>query len=215
MCSSDLYDHMGRRGERDPQLWNIADDYCVNQDLLDQKIGERIPVGLYDTKYKGWSAEEVYDDLMKNAKEINIEDLEKKMYSDPAARSAQKVLAHELTRLVHGEAAALASENASRVLFSKDPKVLDGLSPQGLELLAQEVPSSRLLEEVGLLDLLVQTKLASSKGEARRHVKSGAVSMNREKVSDENLKVSQASFGNHKVILLGVGKSNLHLVLKN
>ena len=34
-----VYDHMGRRGERDPQLWNIADDYCVNQDLLDQRIG--------------------------------------------------------------------------------------------------------------------------------------------------------------------------------
>jgi len=70
-----VYDHMGRRGERDPQLWNIADDYCVNQDLLDQKIGEKIPVGLYDSKYRGWSAEEVYDDLEKNAEKIDIDDL--------------------------------------------------------------------------------------------------------------------------------------------
>ena len=70
-----VYDHMGRRGERDPRLWNIADDYCVNQDLLDQRIGEKIPVGLYDTKYRGWSAEEVYDDLYDNAEKINIEDL--------------------------------------------------------------------------------------------------------------------------------------------
>jgi len=67
-----VYDHMGRRGERDPQLWNIADDYCVNQDLLDQKIGERIPVGLYDQKYRGWSAEEVYDDLYQNADKIDV-----------------------------------------------------------------------------------------------------------------------------------------------
>lgn len=70
-----VYDHMGRRGERDPKLWNIADDYCVNQDLLDQRIGEKIPVGLYDTKFKGWSAEEVYDYLYENAEKINIDDL--------------------------------------------------------------------------------------------------------------------------------------------
>ena len=70
-----VYDHMGRNGERDRQVFNIAADYCVNQDLLDQRIGERIPVGLYDTKFKGWSAEEVYDYLMKNAKKINMQDL--------------------------------------------------------------------------------------------------------------------------------------------
>jgi len=70
-----VYDHMGRRGDRDPRLWNIADDYCVNQDLIDQRIGDFIPVGLHDDKYQGWSAEEVYDDLYKNAEKINIDDL--------------------------------------------------------------------------------------------------------------------------------------------
>lgn len=70
-----VYDHMGRRGERDPRLWNIADDYCVNQDLIDQRIGEKIPIGLFDEKYKGWSAEQVYDDLYANAEKINIDDL--------------------------------------------------------------------------------------------------------------------------------------------
>jgi predicted metal-dependent peptidase len=77
-----VYDHMGRRGERDPRVWNIADDYCVNQDLLDQRIGEKIPVGLYDQKYRGWSAEEVYDDLMKNAKKISLDDLEKMLLDE-------------------------------------------------------------------------------------------------------------------------------------
>jgi tyrosyl-tRNA synthetase len=143
-----------------------------------------------------------------------IDDLIAKMAADPASRSAQKVIAHELTRLVHGEGAALASENASRVLFSKDPKMLDGLSAQGLELLAQEVPSSKLTADTGILDLLVLTKLAASKGEAKRHVKSGAVTLNREKVTDEGLNVSLATFGDRKMILLGVGKANLHLVLK-
>jgi len=149
-------------------------------------------------------------------KDEYIESLEQKMAADAASRAAQKVLAHELTRLVHGEPAALASENASRVLFSKDPKVLDSLSSDGLKLLAQEVPSTVLgaEETISLLDLLVKTGLATSKGEAKRSVKANSVTMNREKVTDEGFVVSSVAFGHHKVILLGVGKSNLHLVLK-
>lgn len=67
-----VYDHMGRRGNRDPKLWNIADDYCVNQDLVEQRVGEKIPVALYDAKFKGQSAEEVYDYLYENAEKIDI-----------------------------------------------------------------------------------------------------------------------------------------------
>jgi len=70
-----VYDHMGRRVDRDPKLSNIAADYCVNGDLMDQRVGERIPVGLYSDKYKGWSMEEVYDDLMQNANKIDINQL--------------------------------------------------------------------------------------------------------------------------------------------
>jgi predicted metal-dependent peptidase len=77
-----VYDHMGRRGDRDPRLWNIADDYCVNQDLLDQRIGEKIPVGLYEPKYRGWSAEEVYDDLYDNAEKIDIDELVKQLLDE-------------------------------------------------------------------------------------------------------------------------------------
>ena len=77
-----VYDHMGRRGDRDPTLWNIADDYCVNQDLLDQRIGEKIPIGLYDQKYRGWSAEEVYDDLYENAEKIDVDDLVKQLLDE-------------------------------------------------------------------------------------------------------------------------------------
>ena len=71
------YDHMGRRGSRDPKLYNIACDFCVNQDLIDQRIGEKITVIkiLHDPKYKGWSSEQVYDDLMKNATKINMSQL--------------------------------------------------------------------------------------------------------------------------------------------
>ena len=72
-----VYDHMGRRGDRDPQLFNIACDYCVNADLIDQRIGEKITVVpiLFDSKYKGMSSEEVYDLLYENAEKININQL--------------------------------------------------------------------------------------------------------------------------------------------
>lgn len=79
-----VYDHLGRRGDREPVLSNIAADYCVNNDLIEQGIGNRItavPI-LYDKKYRGWSYEEVYDDLFKNAKKININDLAKQMLDE-------------------------------------------------------------------------------------------------------------------------------------
>lgn len=77
-----VYDHMGRRGSRDPKIWNIADDFCVNWDLVEQRVGEKIPVALYDSKYKGMAAEEVYDDLMKNANKINIDQLAKQLIDE-------------------------------------------------------------------------------------------------------------------------------------
>jgi predicted metal-dependent peptidase len=77
-----VYDHMGRRGNRDPKLWNIADDYCVNWDLVEQRVGDKIPVALYDSKYKGMSAEEVYDHLYENADKIDINELAKRLLDE-------------------------------------------------------------------------------------------------------------------------------------
>lgn len=72
-----VYDHMGRRQDRDPRISNIAADYCVNADLIDQKVGERINVVpmLYEPKYRGMAYEEVYDDLMKNVKQVTLDQL--------------------------------------------------------------------------------------------------------------------------------------------
>ena len=79
-----VYDHMGRRGDRDPQIWNIADDYAVNADLKRHKVGEFITTVpcLYESKYDGKPAEEIYDDLMKNAQKISIDDLIDQMIDD-------------------------------------------------------------------------------------------------------------------------------------
>jgi predicted metal-dependent peptidase len=69
-----VYDHFGRRGDRDPQLWNIANDYCVNADLIKHKVGEKITSVpcLHDPKYDGLSSEEVYDKLYEKADKIDI-----------------------------------------------------------------------------------------------------------------------------------------------
>ena len=79
-----VYDHFGRRGDRDPQLWNIADDYCVNADLKKHRVGEFITTVpcLYESKYEGKSAEEVYDDLYENAEKIDIGSLIDKLLDD-------------------------------------------------------------------------------------------------------------------------------------
>lgn len=79
-----VYDHMGRTGDRDRKVANIAADFCVNADLIDQRVGEKITVVgmLYDPKYKGMSMEEVYDDLMKNANKINMDQLAQQMLDE-------------------------------------------------------------------------------------------------------------------------------------
>lgn len=79
-----VYDHFGRRGERDPMLSNVAADYCVNADLKKHRVGEfitSVPC-LYESKYEGMSYEEVYDDLYKNAEKIDINKLIEKLLDD-------------------------------------------------------------------------------------------------------------------------------------
>jgi len=79
-----VYDHMGRRVVRDPQIWNIACDYAVNADLKRHKVGQFITtVGcLYEQKYDGMPTEEIYEDLTKNMKKISMDDLIDQLLDD-------------------------------------------------------------------------------------------------------------------------------------
>ena len=79
-----VYDHFGRRHSRDPQLWNIANDYAVNGDLVKHHVGEKITTVpcLYDTKFDGKSSEEIYDYLYENAEKINIDTLIDRLLDD-------------------------------------------------------------------------------------------------------------------------------------
>lgn len=125
-----VYDHMGRRGLRDPKLFNIAADFCVNQDLIDQRIGAKItsvPL-LYDPKYVGKSSEEVYDELYNNATKINIKDLLGKMLDehmdgedgedgegsgkpDPLSEAEKKAIRDEIREAVISAAQTTSTEN--------------------------------------------------------------------------------------------------------
>ena len=79
-----VYDHMDRRGDRDPQLFNIANDYAVNADLKRHKVGQFITTVpcLYEQKYDGKSSEEIYDDLFENAEKIDMDQLINQMLDE-------------------------------------------------------------------------------------------------------------------------------------
>jgi len=68
-----VYDHMdvARRGDRHPVLWNIANDYVINADLIDGNVGDQIKLVeiCFDWKYRGMTSEEIYDDLFKRMEE--------------------------------------------------------------------------------------------------------------------------------------------------
>ncbi len=76
-----VFDHFGRVGSRDKQLSNIAQDFAVNQILVDERIGEKITEVkiCYDPKYRGLAWEEIYDILYEQAEKIPMDQLMKQL----------------------------------------------------------------------------------------------------------------------------------------
>ena len=72
-----VFDHMTRREGRDPKIFNIAADYCVNGQLVRDRIGDTIPEikMFHDPKYYGWGAEQVYDDIFETMEDQELEAL--------------------------------------------------------------------------------------------------------------------------------------------
>jgi tyrosyl-tRNA synthetase len=132
----------------------------------------------------------------------------------PGRRAAQRLLAEDVTRWVHGEEARCRAERASRVMFGG---TLEALSDADLEPLLADVPSSDLPRAtldagVPLVELLVQASLAKSKGAARRLVKQGGVYVNNERCADEAAEVGPAQLGTETMIVLRAGKKSYHIV---
>ena len=108
-----------------------------------------------------------------------IEEMEK--WPDNRINEKKEILAFEITKLVHGEEEAQKALDAARALFSGEG---DDSNMPTTELTIDEVG-----EGIGILDLLVLTKLVASKGEGRRLIEQGGLSLNGNKVFDVNLKI--------------------------
>ena len=112
-----------------------------------------------------------------------IEALEKEVAEAPEKRAAQKALAEEVTKLVHGEEALQQAINISKALFSGDIKQL---SVEEIRQGFKDVPSFEVSsdEELLLVDLLVNAKISPSKRQAREDITNGAIYINGERVTD-------------------------------
>lgn len=141
------------------------------------------------------------DKCLKMITFLPIEEIEE-MAKWPGERINEKkeILAFEITKLVHGEEEARKALEAARALFSGEG---DDANMPTTEI--------ELENDIGLLDLLVLTKLTASKGEARRLIDQGGISLNGNKISDVNLRITRADLA--EPIKIKKGKKAFHKVV--
>ena len=149
--------------------------------------------------------------------EKEIDGIIKKHVISPNLRLLQKELAKDITIRVHGQLDLDMALKASSILFGKSTSEdLKGFDESTLLSVFEGVPQFNISKKdllVGLLDLLAEkTSIFQSKGEARRMIKSNAVSINKEKIS-EDFKLSENSLINTKYILVQKGKKNYFLII--
>ena len=129
-----------------------------------------------------------------------IEQLGRESISNPSERAAQKALAFEVTKLVHGVERAESAKKVTEVLFG-DNSTVSQLDHDQLELLSNEIPTVAF---GNLCDVLVEKGIIGSKGECRRLIEGGAISVNGEKI-DHDIKITEIS-------LVKKGKNSFVLV---
>jgi tyrosyl-tRNA synthetase len=132
----------------------------------------------------------------------------------PEKRLAQRTLARELTTLVHGAEAARGAEQASAVLFGGS---LDDVDDAGFAVLEAEVPTTEVSAAeldagLDLVDVLVRTGLATSKGDARRTAEQGGVYVGGEQVSGPDREIARVDLAGGRYLLLRRGKATYHLL---
>ena len=140
--------------------------------------------------------------------------LEEAVSTSPEKREAQRKLAQEVTRLVHGEAALAKAERASRVLFGE---AISDISDRDLEAIFRDVPGAEIGREklksgMGMIDLMAQSGLVKSKGEARRMIKQGGAYLNNVRIESEEKEVSLNDLASESMLVLRSGKKKYLLV---
>lgn len=131
---------------------------------------------------------------------------------DPQQRVGQRMLAGELTGIVHGEAAAASAMEASAVLFDPDVDIT-AVSESALEFVSGEVPSTAI-QTLGssIIDLLVESGLCQSRKDAKRAITEGGIYLNGGRVADADFLPSKGDLLHQKYVLLRRGKKQWHLV---
>ena len=138
-----------------------------------------------------------------------IEKIEKEHINNPGKRIAQKVLAYEVTKIVHGENKAKEALNISEALFSNN---FSSLSESALAELFKNYLINLDIKNLSLEEILIKIGASSSKRESREFIKNGAVLVNGNKVFD-NLKVfSSNDLMFNKYLLIKRGKKNYYLI---
>jgi len=144
-----------------------------------------------------------------------VDALEQAVAERPERREAQRRLADEVTTLVHGPSETERAVRAAEVLFGGD---LDELPVKDLLDVFDDVPSSDMEaslfggEGMGLLDLLTETGLTASRGEARRLVRSGGIFVNNRRMEDEQVRIGIDAAVEGRLLVLRKGKKNYRLV---
>jgi tyrosyl-tRNA synthetase len=135
--------------------------------------------------------------------------------SAPEKREAQRVLAREVTTLVHGAEAVGRAEHASSLLFGED---IATLTVDEVLAVFEDVPSTELTADalrgdgIGVVDLVSRAQLAASKSDARRLVQSGGVYVNNRRAADPQARLTLAHAIGGRVILLRRGTKQQHLI---
>ena len=144
----------------------------------------------------------------------SIAELEGAQLADPANRPAQRALAEEATRIVHGEEGLATALRATAILFGDEPFAeLDErtLADAFAEAPSASVPRQRLTGGLGVLDVMVACGAAGSNGEARRLISQGGVRLNNAPVSDPAATIGPADLLAGSMVVLRVGKKRYFL----
>ena len=132
-----------------------------------------------------------------------IEDIEKQQTAHPETRIAQKTLAKEVVTFLHGEKEAEKAKEMSETLFSGHVK---NLTKKEIEDVFKGVPTFDTNNNINIIDMLVNNKIASSKREAREFLNAGSITINEEKITDENYIVTKEIAIDNEILVLRRGK---------
>ncbi len=149
--------------------------------------------------------------------EPEIKELVEQHKGNEHQRILQKKLAEELTCFVHSGKDYEFAVKASRILFNNDTaEILKELTEDQLLQVMEGVPAVEIekqqLNELDLISLLAETKILSSRGEAKKMLTSGGIFLNKEKVMAPDEKISEDKLLNGKYLLIQKGKKNYYLV---